>query len=41
MLPAGLHKGQKTAQPKPVFARLEGDFVTSSPDAANAQPAKA
>ena len=40
MLLAGLHKGQTTAQPKPVFARLEGDYVTSTPDAAKAQPAK-
>lgn len=40
MLLAGLHQGQTTAQPKPVFARLEGDFVTSSPDAAKAQSIK-
>lgn len=34
LLFAGLHKGQQTASPKPVFARLEGDYVTAQPDAA-------
>ena len=34
---AGLHKGQQTASPKPVFARLEGDYVTAQPDAALAE----
>ena len=31
---AGLHKGQQTASPKPVFARLEGEYVTAQPDVA-------
>ena len=31
---AGLHKWQQTASPKPVFARLEGDYVTAQPDTA-------
>lgn len=30
----GLHKWQQTASPKPVFARLEGDYVTAQPDTA-------
>lgn len=30
---AGLQAGQATAKPKPVFGRLEGDFVTTAPDA--------
>lgn len=34
---AGLCKGQQTASPKPVFARLEGDYVTAQPDAALAE----
>ena len=29
---AGLQAGQATAKPKPVFGRLEGDFVTTAPD---------
>ena len=29
----GLQAGQATAKPKPVFARLEGEFVTTAPDA--------
>lgn len=29
---AGLKEGQVTAKPKPVFGRLEGDFVTTVPD---------
>ena len=29
---AGLQAGQATASPKPIFARLEGDFVTTVPD---------
>ncbi|DBA97107.1 TPA: hypothetical protein ACH3X1_014878 [Trebouxia sp. C0004] len=33
----GLQKGQQTASPKPVFARLEGDYVTAQPDAALAE----
>lgn len=30
---AGLQAGHATAKPKPVFGRLEGDFVTTAPDA--------
>ena len=29
---AGLQAGHSIAKPKPVFARLEGDYVTSKPD---------
>ena len=29
---AGLQAGQATAKPKPVFGRLEGDFVTVAAD---------
>lgn len=29
---AGLKAGQATAKPKPIFVRLEGDFVTTMPD---------
>lgn len=29
---AGLQAGQASAKPKPVFGRLEGDFVTVAPD---------
>ena len=29
---AGLQAGQTPAKPKPVFARLEGDFVTTVPN---------
>ena len=30
----GLQAGHSIAKPKPVFARLEGDYVTSKPDVA-------
>lgn len=38
---AGLKAGQATAKPKPVFVRLEGDFVTTMPDVPNKALAEA
>lgn len=37
----GLKEGQVTAKPKPVFGRLEGDFVTTVPDVLHAVLAEA
>ncbi len=37
MYAAVCRPAQGTASPKPVFARLEGDYVTAQPDAALAE----